>query len=116
FIIMQLLFGILVISQFGSVQAHARDSERKADMRLIESKALEYAAYRGYYPASINEITDIPTETLKGPELGETYVYEALPSGCTALAHDCNGYVISSNNMEKQSNPYTISSPTYSAR
>ena len=115
FTIVELLIVIVVIGilaglvfvQFQNVQGKARDSERKADIRLLESKLAEYRADNSAYPDALADLTDVPAEALAGPTSGETYTYAATPSGCTTEDNDCTGYSLSSNNMEKENNPYT---------
>lgn len=110
FTIVELLIVIVVIGilaglvfvQFNNVQGKARDSERKADIRLIESKLAEYRADNSAYPASLDDLTDIPADALAGPGDGETYTYVADPADCTTAAADCTGYTLSSTNMEKE--------------
>ncbi len=120
FTIVELLIVIVVIGilaglvfvQFNNVQGRARDSERKADIRLIESKLAEYRADNSAYPAALSDLSDIPAEALAGPKSGETYTYTATATGggaCTTAAKDCANYTISSTNMEKESNPYSHS-------
>jgi general secretion pathway protein G len=114
FTIVELLIVIVVIGilaglvfvQFNNVQGRARDSERKADIRLIESKLAEHRADSSAYPAALSDLTDTPADALAGPTSGETYTYVATPSGCTTAANDCIGYTLSSSNMEKETNPY----------
>ena len=107
--IFQILF-VLTLLQFNNVQDRARDSERKADIRLIESKLAEYRADNASYPSELSDMSDIPVDALKGPKRGEVYNYSAMPSGCTTVAVDCSGYGLSTNNMETESNPYTRNS------
>jgi prepilin-type N-terminal cleavage/methylation domain-containing protein len=115
FTIVELLIVIVVIGilaglvfvQFNNVQGRARDSERKADIRLIESKLAEYRADNSSYPAALSDLTDIPADALVVGSTTEGYTYVATPSGCTTAAKDCEGYSVSSSNMEKEANPYT---------
>jgi len=110
FTIVELLIVIVVIGilaglvfvQFNNVQGKARDSERKADIRLIESKLAEYRADNSAYPAALADLTDIPADALAGPGNGETYTYAATPADCTTDGNDCTGYTLSSTNMEKE--------------
>lgn len=115
FTIVELLIVIVVIGilaglvfvQFNNVQGRARDSERKADIRLIESKLAEYRADESSYPDALSDVEDMPADALAGPTEGETYTYTALPAGCTTEAGDCEGYTLSTSEMEKEDNPYT---------
>jgi prepilin-type N-terminal cleavage/methylation domain-containing protein len=117
FTIVELLIVIVVIGilaglvfvQFNNVQGKARDSERKADIRLIESKLAEFRSDTGGYPAALADLTDVPAEALAGPKTNETYTYAPTPNGCTTAAADCTGYTLSSTNMEKETNPYSRS-------
>ncbi len=108
FTIVELLIVIVVIGilaglvfvQFNNVQGRARDSERKADIRLIESKLAEYRADNSAYPAALSDLPDTPTDALTDPN-GATYTYVATPEGCTTAADNCTGYSLSSA-MEKE--------------
>ena len=110
FTIVELLIVIVVIGilaglvfvQFNNVQGRARDTERKADIRLIESKLAEYRADNSAYPAALSSITDIPADALSGPD-SVAYTYTPTPTGCTTA---CTGYSISAT-MEKETSPYT---------
>lgn len=111
FTIVELLIVIVVIGilaglvfvQFNNVQGRARDSERKADIRLIESKLAEYRADNSSYPAALSDLPDTPTDALTDPN-GTTYTYAATPSGCTTAADTCTGYSISAT-LEKEDPP-----------
>ena len=114
FTIVELLIVIVVIGilaglvfvQFNNVQGRGRDAERKADIRLIESKLAEFRADESAYPAALSDLTDTPADALAGPVAGETYTYVPTPTGCTTAANDCTGYTLSTSNMEKEDNPY----------
>lgn len=116
FTIVELLIVIVVIGilaglvfvQFNNVQGRARDSERKADIRLIESKLAEYYADEGNYPSTtegVAALSDLPSDATSDPD-GNAYGYVGLPSGCDNSTTDCTGYTVSSSNMEKETNPY----------
>ena len=115
FTIVELLIVIVVIGilsglvfvQFQNVQGKARDSERKADIRLLESKLAEYRADNSAYPDALADLTDVPADALAGPGNAETYTYAASPAGCTTEDSDCTGYSLSTSAMEKEANPYT---------
>lgn len=109
FTIVELLIVIVVIGilaglvfvQFNNVQGRARDSERKADIRLIESKLAEHRADHSSYPDALADLTDIPADALAGPGNNETYTYTATPEDCTTEAEDCTGYSVSAT-LEKE--------------
>jgi len=105
-ILLNILFFALVFSQFNNVQTKARDSERKADIRLIESKLAEYRADNSSYPATLQDIQGIPIDALKGPKPGEMYNYSVTPEGCTTEDLNCTSYSISGDQMEAEDNPY----------
>lgn len=123
FTIVELLIVIVVIGilaglvfvQFNNVQGRARDSERKADIRLIESKLAEYRADNSAYPGALSDLTDIQADALVGPTSAEqdpatAYTYAPTQddgSACTTAAKDCTKYSLSSSHMEKETNPYT---------
>lgn len=105
-IVMNLLLLALILPQFANTQARARDSERKADIRLIVSYLDNYKLENSFYPDSLDDLSGINQEALKGPNAGEVYEYVATPAGCTTEDLNCTAYSISSNNMEKEDNPY----------
>lgn len=47
------ILAALVFVQFNGMQQRGRDADRKADVRLIESKLAEYYADEGEYPAAL---------------------------------------------------------------
>jgi prepilin-type N-terminal cleavage/methylation domain-containing protein len=49
------ILAALVIIQFTNIQARARDTEKKSDMRSIQSKLAEYYALNGRYPTALND-------------------------------------------------------------
>ena len=62
------LLAALVIVQFSNVQARTRDSERKSDIRAIQSKVAEFYALNGRYPVALDTAgLDLPAEACKGP-------------------------------------------------
>ena len=121
------ILAALVIIQFTNIQARARDTERKSDMRSIQSKLAEYYALNGRYPTALNDSgLNLPSDSCKAP--GGTgdcstpdYSYKAfltataLPadtfaasSGATAdgSATDSGKYILYVNNMETGSSTY----------
>lgn len=91
------LLAALVIVQFSNVQARARDSERKSDIRAIQSKVAEFYALNGRYPTALNTAgLDLPAEACKAPGTTDTcstavgaaaYKYKAFLNA-TALPAD----------------------------
>lgn len=78
------ILAALVFVQFNNMQARGRDAERKADIRLIESKLAEYNADEGAYPeaeegdaiaTSLAPINGIPDDALADPSDGSDYTY-----------------------------------------
>ena len=70
------LLAALVIVQFSNVQARARDSERKSDIRAIQSKVAEYYALNGRYPSSLDDAVNdpdlgLPVEACKAPSTAD---------------------------------------------
>lgn len=125
------LLAALVIVQFTNVQARARDSERKSDLRALQSKVAEYYALNGYYPDSLDDIASLPADACKAPGGSGTcaapdYSYRGFRSGTTpatttaadcdnATANTCAGYIIFTGNsgvsaMETGTNPYSVKS------
>jgi prepilin-type N-terminal cleavage/methylation domain-containing protein len=126
------ILAALVIVQFTNVQARARDTERKSDIRSLQSKLGEYYALNSNYPITLSQLTNIPADACKAP--GGTgdcstpdYGYHAYKTGTTpavATATDCDNstnscanyilYADSSVNaksaMETVTNPYTVTS------
>lgn len=79
------ILAALVFVQFNNMQARARDAERKADVRLIESKLAEYNADNGEYPTAaagtaiatgLAPIDGIPADALEDPGTTD-YTYES---------------------------------------
>jgi type IV pilus assembly protein PilA len=88
------ILAALVFVQFNNMQARARDAERKADIRLIESKLAEYNADEGEYPAgdeataiatTLAPIDGIPADALEDPGT-TTYTYESDGASYTLSA------------------------------
>ena len=124
------ILAALVIVQFTNIQARARDTERKSDIRAVQSKVAEYYALNGKYPVSLSGITGLPVEACKGPGGSGTcaapdYVYKAFKTGtavdaasvadCDNATDDCVSYIIYTASsgpgaMETTANPYNVSS------
>lgn len=85
------ILAALVFVQFNNMQARGRDAERKADIRLIESKLAEYYADEGAYPeaAASDPITtsledlDVPDDALEDPRDDGDHVYTYTSDGET---------------------------------
>lgn len=93
----------------GTVMNNAQDSERKGDIRALQSKTAEYYALNGYYPnlAQLNNSTfrttnGIPEEATKDPA-GTTTVlakqsvpgqYGYNPTDCGASGMECQAYTL----------------------
>lgn len=74
------ILAALVFVQFNGMQQRGRDAERKADIRLIESKLAEHYADEGSYPALLDELSDVPADALADPSDG-TYAYVQVDDG-----------------------------------
>ena len=109
------ILAALVLNTFNGVQAKARDTERKTDMKAVQSQLEAYYADKGGYPqyAQIDDVTKIKA-LLKGLEVGAAQapqgpafsftnaastgktVYGYVPTGCTGVVIDtCQQYTLS---------------------
>lgn len=86
------ILAALVFVQFNNMQARGRDAERKADLRLIESKLAEYNADEGAYPEAVStesiadslaEINGIPEDALEDPTNTDPHIYTYESDGST---------------------------------
>jgi type II secretory pathway pseudopilin PulG len=122
------ILAALVIVQFTNIQARARDTERKSDIRALQSKVAESYALNGKYPVDISGIS--PADACKAPGGSGTcasadYNYKAFKNGtavatsstadCDNVTDDCVTYIIYTSSsgvgaMETISNPYSVSS------
>lgn len=115
------ILAALVIIQFTNIQARARDTERKSDMRSIQSKLAEYYALNGRYPTALSDSSlNLPADSCKGPGGTGTcaapdYSYKAfltataVPADTYAASNsatadgtatDSGKYILYVNNME----------------
>jgi hypothetical protein len=106
-----------------SVQARARDVDRKSDMRAIQGKLAEYYAINAKYPTSLNEkALGLPVDACKVGASAATcaapeYSYKAFIKGtkipaathvaasaaqADATSKDAENYILYSNKMETQ--------------
>lgn len=126
------LLAALVIVQFTNVQARARDSERKSDIRALQSKVAEYYALEGNYPVALSDIASLPADACKAPGgtgtcaapdygynayIAATAVAIATPTDCDNAGDPCAKYIIFADTsvnadsaMETVANPYTVTS------
>jgi prepilin-type N-terminal cleavage/methylation domain-containing protein len=124
------ILAALVIVQFTNVQARARDTDRKSDIRALQSKLAEYYGLNSNYPTSLSQITSLNAEACKAPGGGGTcaspdYTYKAFKQGtavATTSTQDCDnttdvcvGYILytpgtGSGAMETITNPYSVKS------
>ena len=78
------ILAALVIVQFTNIQARARDTERKSDMRAIQSKLAEYYALNNRYPTALSDAAlNLGAESCKAPGGSGTcaapdYTYKAF--------------------------------------
>ncbi len=121
------ILAALVIIQFTNIQARARDTERKSDMRSIQSKLAEYYALNGRYPTALSDASlALPADSCKAPGLTGTcaspdYTYKsfltatALPADTFAAsgsatadgsATDAGKYILYINTLETGSSTY----------
>ncbi len=106
------IIGILIaISLFGiqGARVSSRDTKRKADLETIASAIEIFKNDCGYYPQTVTVgaaitgatcfnavnanvyLTTVPAD----PVAGQTYVYQAQPSGCTTAGPThCTGYKV----------------------
>lgn len=104
--IMSILASVLY-GNFVSVRQRARDAQRKADLRRIQSDIEVYRSDKGYYPlesalsscggsfveGSTMYIRKIPCDPLPDPVSSNRYVY-APTTGCDNTATLCTTYSI----------------------
>ena len=121
------ILAALVIIQFTNIQARARDTERKSDMRSIQSKLAEYYALNGRYPTALSDSSlALPADSCKGPSGTGTcaapdYTYKAfltataVPADTYAASNsatadgtatDAGKYILYVNNMETGGSTY----------
>ena len=124
------ILAALVIVQFTNIQARARDTERKSDMRAIQSKLAEYYALNNRYPTALSDAAlNLGAESCKAPGGSGTcaapdYTYKAFltatsisgfnsfatSNAATAdgTATDAGNYILYVNTMEAQSGGNTF--------
>jgi prepilin-type N-terminal cleavage/methylation domain-containing protein len=122
------ILAALVIIQFTNIQARARDTERKSDMRSIQSKLAEYYALNGRYPTALSDSgLALPVDSCKAPSGTATdcsapdYAYKAFltatatPADTYAASNsatadgtgtDAGKYILYINNLETGSSTY----------
>lgn len=115
-IIVIVLFGIaatLVLLKYNNLYAEVRDADRKADIRLIESKLSEYKSATEAYPPSLSQLSNLPDDA-KQDMKGIPYLYEAKSADnkvCTDDSKDeCVSYKVSTV-LEASSELYVRTSP-----
>lgn len=121
------ILAALVIIQFTNIQARARDTERKSDIRAIVSKLAEYYALNGRYPTALSDGgLALPADSCKAPGATGTcaapdYTYKAfltataLPADTYAASNsatadgtgtDAGKFILYTNGMETGGNTY----------
>jgi Tfp pilus assembly protein FimT len=116
---------VLLVAQYASVQARHRDDERKKDIATLRDEVARYYALRGYYPASLSIINNLPADACRAPgEQGSCqtpdYTYIAFRDGvplsadadtnCDNKKRFCVNFLITTNHMETIGNPYQVQS------
>ena len=92
------LLALLVTLGSGATQSNARDTERKNDINILQSKLQEYYSEKGYYPTARQfagrdwMITAPDPEAFNGPA-GEQYSYDVSDAECTEQG--CDSYSLS---------------------
>lgn len=103
----------LVLLKFNTLNAEVRDADRKADIRLIESKLSEYKSATEAYPPSLSELSNLPDDA-KQDMKGVPYLYEAKTADnktCNDDSKDeCMSYKVSTV-LEASSELYVRTSP-----
>ena len=118
------ILAALVIVQFTNIQARARDTERKSDMRAIQSKLAEFYAINNRYPTALSDTElKLQADSCKAPGGTGTcaspdYTYKALLTATSipadsyaasnsqtadGTATDAGKYILYVNTMEAQS-------------
>lgn len=99
-IIVMVIIGILVLLLLPNLSngpKRARDSERKSELRSVQSALEQYFADKSNYPAgaamadlTAHLVTDYIKEIPTDPKSGQTYDYDADPAACASAS--CTGY------------------------
>ena len=107
------ILAALVIIQFTNIQARARDTERKSDIRSIVSKLAEFYALNGRYPTALNDSAlALPAESCKAPggsgDCSTPDYTFAASSAATAdgTATDSGKFIVYTNAMETGGNTF----------
>ncbi len=78
-IVIVFVLAIIIVPNLLSGPARARDSQRKADMRIIKTALETYYNDNNFYPTSLNILTEGTTPYIKtlpvDPKTKEAYVY-----------------------------------------
>lgn len=119
------IIAVFALSATSSVQGQARDTERKADLRGLQSELAKYYALNNKYPQSISDIPGISDEYCSAPDSTATcadpdYKYEltvvsSQPFSCPTTSSCAAGYSLSTplsgpGAMETIANPYILRS------
>lgn len=74
-----IILALMAVPKMGQV---ARDTERKNDLAVLQSKLEEHRLAKGYYPSGLDELAVEP-HFLKDPDPDQFYSYMPMPADCT---------------------------------
>lgn len=92
------IIGILValtLPNLFSAQARGRDTDRKNELKNLQTKLETYFGDNDRYPTEATWANDIgaTADEITGPR-SDAYVYEATPEGCDNNNETCQGYTL----------------------
>jgi len=113
-LVVVLILGGLVATNYQSVQEHTRDNTRRSDITILQGDVEIYQAETGEYPTLANlnsnsfrsaHFKDFDNNVLKDPRgklqilvatpKAHAYAYQPQPAGCTNAGDNvCTGYIL----------------------
>ena len=108
------ILAALVVVTYQGVQAKARDTERKTDVRALHGQLEAYQAQNGKYPtlgnvndaafraanmkgldpAALQDPKGAAQTLVAGAGDSKTYGYAVIPAACDNVATDCTSYTL----------------------
>jgi len=114
----------LAVAEYSGSHARHRDSQRKDDLQLIQTKVTAYYALYARYPLNLSVLSDLPVSACRDPRGRGTcsqpdYTYKAFKGGtpvtpassanCDNQTTNCDSYSLYTTAMETLPNPYVLS-------